>query len=720
MSLFEETPQHIQDTIDRSLPLDPRKVANSVALPNSQEDGFSSVYRNQYSPDKLITVPYSGLDTSYALFENSVINNADKNCLGHRVKKEDGTFGHYVWQDYRTIKQRRNNLGSGIFFILTNNPYRSSTQVHERLNYDLEPGLESFILTIFSHNRPEWALADLACSAYSITNTALYDTLGPDTGRYILSVTESPIVLCSKEKIKVLLELKEKNKEELANLIAIISMDDLTEEDSYLQNLCHSQNMILVDYKQTEKLGEINPLPPRPPTPDTALTITFTSGTTGANPKGVVLPHKSAAANVAFMYSNLQMRKNAVFYSFLPLAHIYERSSISFALATGAAVGFPQGPSPLTLLEDVKHLQPDVLALVPRVYTKLEAGIKSQTVNNDEKPMLKALFTKAIDKKMELQSRKENEHINPSHILYDRVLNLLKKKIGLGNVTTLTTGSAPISPETIKFLKATLNTGFAQGYGMSETFAGCMISSQFEVESGSCGPVSVTTECRLRDLPEMGYTSKDEGGPRGELLLRGPQVFTGYYKNPEETAKSFDKDGWFYTGDVAHINPANGNRIYIIDRVKNFFKLAQGEYVTPERIENTYLSQFPYITQLFVHGDSIQTFLVGVVGLDPVSISQYVKSKYHETITEPEDIVCFLNAPRHKRQLLLDMNASVSGQLAGFEKLHNIKLDIEPLSVQKNLITPTMKIKRPICAQYFRSDLDKLYQEGSIIKNEKF
>ncbi|WLF78346.1 medium-chain fatty acid-CoA ligase faa2 [Lodderomyces elongisporus] len=727
-SLFKETPQHIQETLDANVPVDPRLVANSVVIPGTEEPGYSPIYRNQYSPNKLITVPYPGLDTLYELFENAVANHGPRNCLGHRVKNADGTFGRYVWQDYNTVKKRRDNLGSGIFFILQNNPYRDpDSEVHQRFSYEQAGAAgsggasspESFVLTIFAHNRPEWAIADLTCAAYSITNTALYDTLGPDTSRYILQLTECPIVLCSKEKIRILINLKKENPQDLKNLITLVSMDELTEEDFELKELCHNHNISLFDYAQVEKLGEINALPPRPPKPQTNFTITFTSGTTGAYPKGVVLTHESAVSGITFMLSNLQTSKNAVTFSFLPLAHIYERANAQFAMGLGGAIGFPQGPSPLTLLDDVKELQPEVLALVPRVYTKLEAGIRGQTVNNDEKPMLKSIFTKAITKKMELQAKPENEHINPSHFIYDRVLNLLRKKIGFQNVSTMTTGSAPISPETIKFLKAALNTGLAQGYGMSETFAGCMASSKFETESSSCGPVCITTECRLRDLPEMGYTSKDEGGPRGELLLRGPQVFKKYYKNPEETAKSFDKDGWFHTGDVARISTANGNRIYIIDRVKNFFKLAQGEYVTPERIENTYLSQFPYIAQLFVHGDSLQTYLVGVVGLDPTSISQYIKTKYHETITDQADIVRFLNDPSHKKQLLLDMNTVVSGQLSGFEKLHNIKIDIEPLSVEKNLITPTMKIKRPICVKYFKEELDKLYEEGSLIRSEK-
>ena len=191
--------------------------------------------------------------------------------------------------------------------------------------------------------------------------------------------------------------------------------------------------------KQVEKLGEINPLDPIEPTPDTDFTITFTSGTTGANPKGVVLNHRNAVAGVTFILSRYDGKFNPRAYSFLPLAHIYERASIQFALSIGSAIGFPQGPSPLTLLEDVKVLQPDGLALVPRVLTKLEAAIRSQTINNDEKPLVKSVFSTVINAKMDLQTKDENENVNPSLLVYDRLLNMLRKRLvcKMSNISVL-------------------------------------------------------------------------------------------------------------------------------------------------------------------------------------------------------------------------------------------------------------------------------------------
>ncbi|KAI5968836.1 hypothetical protein KGF57_000068 [Candida theae] len=719
MSLIQETPERIFEMLKEKLPLESRLVDKAVAVPGSEEKGHSPVYRNAYSPDQLITKLHPSLDTLYTLFEFGYKFSENQKAFGVREKLPDGSFGKYQWQDYRTIKQRRNNLGSGIFFVLENNPFRTKSDIHQNLNYDPNRKGDSFILTIFSHNRPEWALADLTSIAYSITNTALYDTLGPNTSRYILELTESPIVLCSRENITKLIDLK-KQSDKMVNLIVIVSMDKLDgTDDARLKNLAAANQIALFDFEHVEKLGEANPLAPIPPTPDTKFTISFTSGTTGANPKGVVLTHENAVAGLVFRYGRGFDPGSVRLYSFLPMAHIYERSNIQYALSVGAEIGFPQGKSPLTMLDDVKELQPTGLATVPRILSKLEAGIKANTINNNEKPLVKYLYTKAITEKMRLQAQANEDDTNSSHLFYDVLLNALRKKMGLGSVKVMSTGSSPVSPETIKFLKAALNVGISNGYGSTESFAGFISSKQFDHNPGSIGAIGVTAECRLKDIPEMNYTSKDAEGPRGELLLRGPQIFKEYYKNPEATAEAFDKDGWFCTGDVARIDTANNNQVYVFDRVKNFFKLAQGEFVTPEKIENTYLAANPHIQQIFVHGNSLESYLVGIIGLDPTTVGGYIKAKFNDEINDPNDILRFLNDPRNKKEFLLDLNAAVKDQLQGFERLHNVEIYFNPLTIEREVVTPTQKIRRPICTKYFQDNLNKMYREGSLLRSEK-
>ncbi|ODV80483.1 long-chain-fatty-acid CoA ligase [Suhomyces tanzawaensis NRRL Y-17324] len=716
-SIIKEDAVYVDKVIRLNLPWDPTSTANAVPIPGSQKPGHSAVYRNAYSPNKLVSTVHPSITTLHQLFEHSAQVNGPDRCFGTREQLADGTFGDYVFNDYNNAHKRKTDIGAGIFWVLQNNPYRTDSEAHARIQYDPNATESPFIVTLFSANREEWALTDLACVSYSLTNTALYSTLGPDTSNYILELTESPIVICSKDKVRSILELKQKYQDSLASLILVVSMEALdVAHDSDLFQLAKANRISLIDFKLLEKLGEINPLPEIPPKPETVYTISFTSGTTGAHPKGVVLTHANAMSSVTFCFSNMTSADKGTTYCFLPLAHIFQRMNLLGTLFMGYAIGFPQSTSPLTLLDDVQNLDPHVLSLVPRVYTKMEAGIKAQTVNNDESPILKYLFTKAVEKKMELQSKEDNARGH--HILYDRLIGRLRLKLGFGNMEMFTIGSAPVSPDTLKFLKAILGVGISQGYGLTESFAGVCSSLKFEANPGSCGPICLTTEMRLREVPEMNYTANSPQGPSGEILLRGPQIFSHYYKNPEETKKAFDDEGWFRTGDIATVNPTNG-RIYIVDRVKNFFKLAQGEYIMPEKIENAYLNRFPVVSQLYVHGDPLQTYLVGVVGLDPATIEKYISKKFGVTITNEKEIVEFFKDPKHKTALLKDMNESIGGVLQGFEKVHNIFVDFEPLTVERDIVTPTLKIKRPLAAKFFKEVFKNLYEEGSLVKGSK-
>ncbi|KAG5421419.1 hypothetical protein I9W82_000509 [Candida metapsilosis] len=718
MSLIQESPERIFESLKEQLPLKASLIAKAVPVPGTEEKGYSPIYRNQYSPDKLITRLHPTLDTLYALFEFGYKFNEHRNALGVREKLPDGTFGKYQWQNYRTVRQRRDNLGSGIFFVLENNPFRTDSEIHKKLNYDPTRKEDSFVLTIFSSNRPEWVLADITTIAYSITNTALYDTLGPNASKHILELTESPIILCSKEKIRKLIELK-KESTKMGNLIVIVSMDKLEgPEDAELKSFAAANKIALFDYEHVEKLGETVQLKPIPPTPDTKFTICFTSGTTGSMPKGVVLTHESAVSGMVFKYGKGYRPGATRMYSYLPAAHILERANLVYGVSIGAEIGFPSSKSATSLLEDVKELQPTNLSTVPRVLSKLEATIKSQIIQS-ENPWIKYIYTKAITEKLKLQAKPQDTDTNPTHLIYDKLLDGFRKKIGLGSVKMIATGSSPSNPETIRFIKAALNVGVSNGYGSTESFAGFLCSKQFDHNPGSIGAIGVSAECRLRDIPEMNYTSKDEGGPRGELLLRGPQIFKEYYKDPKSTADSFDKDGWFCSGDVARIDTKRNNQMYVIDRVKNFFKLAQGEFVTPEKIELAYLSSCPQIQQIFVHGNSLESYLVGIIGLDPTSIGDYLRIKFNDEISDPSDILHFLNDPVNKKTFLLDLNDAVKDQLQGFERLHNIEIYFEPLTVEKEVITPTQKIRRPLCTKYFEENLERMYQEGSILRNGK-
>lgn len=368
MSLIQESPERIYEALKEKLPLKARLIAKAVPLPNTEEEGYSPVYRNEYNPSRLITKLHNSLDTLYALFEFGYKFSVHRNAFGVREKLPDDSFGKYQWQDYRTVRQRRNNLGSGIFFVLENNPFRTNSDVHRNLNYDPTRKGDSFVLTIFSSNRPEWVLADITSIAYSITNTALYDTLGPNASKYILELTESPIVLCSKEKISQLIQLK-KESTKMANLIVIVSMDNLEgSEDSQLKTLAAANQIALFDYQQVENLGKSNQLEPIPPTPDTKFTICFTSGTTGSIPKGVVLTHESAVSGLVFKYGRGFRPGATRLYSYLPAAHILERANLLYGVCVGAEIGFLKASQQLVCLTMSESYSQPIYQQYPEYY----------------------------------------------------------------------------------------------------------------------------------------------------------------------------------------------------------------------------------------------------------------------------------------------------------------------------------------------------------------
>lgn len=187
-------------------------------------------------------------------------------------------------------------------------------------------------------------------------------------------------------------------------------------------------------------------------------------------------------------------------------------------------------------------------------------------------------------------------------MLYDKaVFGKIQQQFG-GNVRFMLSASAPISADVLQFYKLALGIHVYEVYGQTETNGPATGTHPLDKLGGSVGGVMSSMKIRLRDVPELGYLSSDKPYPRGEVQFKGINVFKGYFKNPEKTKEAFSEDGWLCSGDVGLVLP-NG-AIRIIDRAKNIFKLSQGEYIAPEKLENIY-TQCPIIQQIFVYGDSL-------------------------------------------------------------------------------------------------------------------
>lgn len=725
---------NIIQAIDSYLPF-PEKVSNySVPVENTSAPNYSPIYRNQAFPKAIKSAVSPDFDTYHKVFNESVKHRADKPCFSTREFNHDTQTldENYTTISYKEVNEMKKHYGSGILYLLQNNPYKESSKFesHSKIDRHLvdfdtyNKDNFSFVFSIYSGNRKEWVLSDLMCSSFSITSTALYDTLGPESSVYILESTQSPIVATTKNHIQQIIELKIKNPESLGSLISIVSFDPLNLSDNAadqsLVHLCRKHNITLFDINQVIQVGKMFPTLEIPPTPETIYTVSFTSGTTGSKAKGVILTQKNVTAAVCFILFHCPHFDDGKVFAFLPLAHIFERETVAFALAYGAQIGFPrQDGTPLTLVEDLKYFKPHHMSNVPRIFTKFETLIKSATSESTSLVKQK-VFDYAFATKSALHSQYDGAR--GSHGIIDNLLlPAIRKVLGFDHMRFVISGSAPISPSTIKFLKSALNVGVIQGYGLTETFAGFTVSSAYEKNPGSCGPIGITSEMKLKAIPEMNYTENDADGPRGELLVRGSQLFTAYFKNPEETKAAVDEEGWFHTGDIARIDKDTG-RLYIIDRVKSFFKLSQGEYVTPEKVETSYLSANPILTQCFAHGNSNHHFLVGILGIDPNNATKLLISygaidKKESTTISNEKILELINKPDIRTKILSKLNANVKN-IQGFEKIQNIFIEFEPLTLERDLITPTIKIRRPIAAKFFKQQIDSMYEEGPLAKNK--
>ncbi|EGX43464.1 hypothetical protein AOL_s00215g200 [Orbilia oligospora ATCC 24927] len=669
---------------------------HSVAVPGSARPGYSATYRHYAVGDgPLLETLDPRVRTQHEAFETGCAINPNSNCLGWReYDRATKTWGAYQWMNYGTVRQRRTDIGAGIL------------RLHELAglpNRQIGVGL-------WSPNMPQWQLVDLAAMAYSNFTISIYDTLGPSTTEYIINHGEIPTVASTVNHIPTLLGLKDK----LPSLKYIIAMDSIDDgelpgnrKQDLLNAWAKEKGVEILSLLDVEALGQKHPRPLAPPSPDDIITINYTSGTSGV-PKGVILTHRNAIGAFATSMICAPQTDNSVMISYMPLAHIYERVSEQAALGAGAAIGFFHG-NILELGDDIKLLRPTAFCSVPRLYNRFYAGIKNLTV---DAPGLKGgLSRRAVDTKLaNMKSGGTNKHA-----IYDRIWsNKIKAGLGFDRVQTMITGSAPISPEVLQFLRACFANDFFQGYGLTESYAVGTVQLFGDYTAGNCGAITPTMEFCLMDVPEMDYRSTDKPYPRGEILLRGTTRFREYYKSPEQTAGSIDSEGWFHTGDVGSFD--NLGRLSIIDRVKNILKLAQGEYVAPEKIENVYLANLNIFAMAYCHGDSQQSFLVGVFGVNPDTFAPYASKILNKEIAAT-DLAAIKAACREKavvKAVLKDMDkVAKRRKLTGFERIRNVTLDVEPFSVDNELLTPTLKLKRPQTAKKFRPEIDAMYAESN-------
>ncbi|XP_036052448.1 long-chain-fatty-acid--CoA ligase 6 isoform X4 [Onychomys torridus] len=614
---------------------------------------------------QLLTHYYDDARTMYQVFRRGLSISGNGPCLGFRKPHQP-----YQWLSYQEVANRAEFLGSGL------------------LQHDCKVGTEQFI-GVFAQNRPEWIIAELACYTYSMVVVPLYDTLGPGAIRYIINTADICTVIVDKPQ-KAILLLEHVERKETPGLKLIILMEPF---DDALKERGQKCGVNIKSMQAIEDCGQENHKAPVPPRPDDLSIVCFTSGTTG-NPKGAMLTHGNVVADFSGFLKVTEKvifpRQDDVLISFLPLAHMFERVIQSVVYCHGGRVGFFQGDIRL-LSDDMKALRPTIFPVVPRLLNRMYDKIFHQADTSLKRWLLEFA---ARRKQAEVRSGV----IRNNSIWDELFFSKIQASLG-GHVRMIVTGAAPASPTVLGFLRAALGCQVYEGYGQTECTAGCTFTTPGDWTSGHVGAPLPCNHIKLVDAEELNYwTSKGEG----EICVKGPNVFKGYLKDEDRTKEALDSDGWLHTGDIGKWLPEG--TLKIIDRKKHIFKLAQGEYVAPEKIENIYIRSEP-VAQIYVHGDSLKAFLVGIIVPDPEVMPSWAHKKgirgtYQELCTNQE----------LKKAILDDMvELGKKSGLHSFEQVKAIYIHCDMFSVQNGLLTPTLKAKRPELREYFKKQIEELY-----------
>ncbi|XP_054773769.2 long-chain-fatty-acid--CoA ligase 6-like [Lytechinus pictus] len=607
---------------------------------------------------------FQGMETLHDVFKRGMRLSNNGSCYGWRPEPK----APYRWVTYDHIYKRAGNFGSGL------------------IADGVEPGQQTMI-GLYSQNRIGWSITEQACNRYSFVLIPLYDTLGPDACKFIVNQADIGTVVCDTEsRAKLLLE----KADQMPVLKRIVMMSAITDE---LRKRTEQLDIKLLQYREVEENGLNNKQPDMLPKKSDLCTVCYTSGTTG-NPKGAMLTHGNVISNLSAFMALIHDKapiSDETHFSYLPLAHIYERFAQALILAHGGRIGYSQGDIKL-LTDDIQALKPTIMPVVPRVmnriYDKFLQGVK------DKGKLKYTVFNLARKKKL-AQLMKGNTRTDTK---WDKVFKPLRDIMG-GNIRFMTTGSAPTTEETKNFFRCVLGVTLLEGYGQTETTAIVTCGVPADMSPGHVGAVLPNTEIKLVDVPDMNYYAKNG---EGEICSRGSNIFIGYLKDEEKTRETFDEDGWMHSGDIGKWLP-NGT-LKIIDRKKHIFKLQQGEYVAPEKIE-TYYQRSEYVGQVYVHGDSLQSYCVAIIVPDEEVLLKVGKSKGFGNSFEQ------LCKRKEVNKMILDDCVRIGKQagLNSFEQAKKVFLCAELFSLENGLLTPTMKSKRPALKNYFKSQIDAMY-----------
>ena len=528
-------------------------------------------------------------------------------------------------------------------------------------------------VSILANTRPEWSYFDFAALTAGAVVAPIYQTNSPEECRYVLADSDAKVVVVEDEEQMEKIRAVRGDCPQLEQVIRMtgssddaISMQDLAARGSELDE---------ADWEQRW----------RSVTPDDVCTFIYTSGTTGP-PKGCVISHGNYRAMLNMINAVHVIDDEELTYLFLPLAHSFAVLVQFGSFDLGATLAYWER-DPMKIAANLVEVRPTYFPSVPRIFEKIYTAATART--EAAGGLTKAVFNWAIKvghrvRELEHQGREPGPLLRLQYKIADRqVLSKIRGLFG-GRLRLAVSGAAPINPEILRFFEAA-GVLVLEGWGMTETSTAATISTPDDYKIGTIGKPFPGCEVKIAD--------------DGEILVRGPNVFQGYYKNQEATDEAL-AGGWLHTGDIGEVD--EDGYIKITGRKKDIIITAGGKNITPANLEAE-IKQQPLVSQCVVIGDR-RPYLVALVTLDPEEAATYAKQ--HGLPDDPEALAS-------NEQVKADIDAHVeqiNQKFARVEQVKKIRILPHDLSQTGGELTPTMKVKRAAVASKYENEIDELYE----------
>jgi long-subunit acyl-CoA synthetase (AMP-forming) len=565
---------------------------------------------------------------------------------------------------------------SGSWHTTTWADYRSDVRRAARglISLGVEPGRG---VVIMGYNRPEWFIADVAAIAAGGLATGIYTTNTPEQCRYITDHAEAAVaVLENRDYLAKFLEVRDR----LPGLLAIVVMEPF---DARVDGVLSWAELLERGASVPEAELDARIAAQKP---EDVCTLIYTSGTTG-EPKGVMLTH----SNVTFVGERfvelLKLGPADRMISYLPLSHIAEQVvTLHGPMACGACTAFAESLEKLA--DNLREVRPTLFFGVPRVWEKIQAGM--QAAGAQAPPLRRKIVAWAKRVGLAGGYADQRGEARPwSYGLAQKlVFSKVRERLGLDAARYCVVSAAPTAVETLEFFLS-LGIPILEVYGMSEVTGPSTMSLPGAYRSGSAGRAVSGTQMRLAE--------------DGEILLRGPHVFKGYYKNEAATAETLDTEGWVHSGDIGEMSPDGYLRV--TDRKKELIITSGGKNVAPQHIEGK-LKQIPAVSQAVVIGDR-RSYLVALLTLDPARVANEAAAAASPARTSEEAAACPLFRAYVEKQV-----EQVNAALARYESVRRFALLPQELSIANDELTATLKLKRRVIYKRYADQIEALYTAG--------